>query len=30
VTEVDFLIDGKLTWVEKSAPFDFGDDGNYL
>lgn len=30
VTEVDFLVDGKQLWVEHSAPYDYGDDGNYL
>jgi hypothetical protein len=30
VSEVDFLIDGKLDWVEHKAPYYYGDDGNYL
>jgi hypothetical protein len=30
ITEVDFLIDGQLAWVENVAPFDYGDDGNWL
>jgi hypothetical protein len=29
-TEVDFLIDSKLGWVEKNAPYFYGDDGNWL
>jgi len=27
---VDFLIDGKLGWVEHNAPYVYGDDGNWL
>jgi hypothetical protein len=30
VTEVDFLIDGQLAWVEHNAPYFYGDDGNWL
>jgi hypothetical protein len=30
VSEVDFLIDGRLGWVEHEAPYDYGDDGNWL
>ena len=30
ISEVDFLIDGKLGWVEHSAPYYYGDDGNWL
>ena len=30
VSEVDFLVDGKQLWVEHNAPYDYGDDGNYL
>lgn len=30
VSEVDFLIDGRLGWVEHSAPYFYGDDGNWL
>jgi hypothetical protein len=30
VSEVDFLIDGRVAWVEHDAPYDFGDDGGYL
>lgn len=30
VSEVDFLIDGKLGWVEHHAPYFYGDDGNWL
>jgi len=28
VTEVDFLIDGKVTWIEREAPYVFGGDDN--
>jgi hypothetical protein len=27
---VDFLIDGKVRWVEVNAPYTYGDDGNWL
>jgi hypothetical protein len=27
VSEVDFLIDGKLGWVEHHTPYFYGDDG---
>lgn len=30
VAEVDFLIDGKVRWVEHHAPYTYGYDGNYL
>ena len=30
VAEVDFLIDGKVRWIEYNAPFTYGDDGNWL
>jgi hypothetical protein len=30
VSEVDFLIDGKVYWVEHNAPYFYGSDGNYL
>ena len=30
VTEVDFLIDGQLAWVEHNFPYFYGDDGNWL
>jgi hypothetical protein len=30
VSEVDFLIDGRLGWVENVAPYFYGDDGNWL
>jgi hypothetical protein len=30
ITEVDYLIDGKLAWVEHITPYFYGDDGNYL
>src|SRR5215212_2292185 len=30
VSEVDFLIDGQLTFVERHAPYTFGRDGGYL
>jgi hypothetical protein len=30
ISEVDFLIDGHRAWVEHNAPYDYGDDGNFL
>jgi hypothetical protein len=30
VAEVDFLIDGRLGWTERKAPYVYGDDGNWL
>jgi hypothetical protein len=30
ITEADFLIDGKLAWVEHVTPYFYGDDGNWL
>jgi hypothetical protein len=30
VAEVDFLIDGRTAWVEHNAPYEYGDDGNWL
>jgi hypothetical protein len=30
VAKVDFLIDGKLIWIEDRAPYVFGRDGGYL
>jgi hypothetical protein len=30
VARVDFLIDGKLGWVEHHPPYDYGEDGNWL
>jgi hypothetical protein len=30
IREVDFLIDGKLSWVEHHSPYTYGYDGNYL
>src|SRR5712692_1085654 len=30
VSEVDFLIDGTLGWVEHYVPYVYGDDGNWL
>jgi hypothetical protein len=30
VTEVDFLIDGQLAWVEHNTPYFYADDGNWL
>jgi hypothetical protein len=30
VSEVDFLIDGKLGWVEHKTPYFYGSDGNWL
>src|SRR4029077_12294656 len=30
IEEVDFLIDGKLRWVEHTAPYFYGSDGDWL
>jgi hypothetical protein len=30
VQEVDFLIDGRVAWVEQNAPYSYADDGGYL
>ena len=30
VSEVDFLIDGRLGWVEHQTPYFYGDDGAWL
>jgi hypothetical protein len=30
VKRVDFLIDGKLRWIEHNPPYTYGFDGNYL
>jgi len=30
VARVDFLIDGKVRWVERDAPYVYGDDSNWL
>ncbi len=30
IKEVDFLIDGRLAWVEHKPPYVYGDDGNWL
>lgn len=30
VREVDFLIDGRLGWVERKSPFVYASDGNWL
>jgi hypothetical protein len=30
VAEVDFLIDGKLSWIEHHAPYAYGYNANYL
>jgi hypothetical protein len=30
IRAVDFLIDGRRTWVEHNAPYSYGYDGNYL
>jgi hypothetical protein len=30
VSEVDFLIDGRLGWVEHVTPYFYGNDGNWL
>lgn len=30
IAKVDFLIDGKLGWVEHVTPYFYGNDGNWL
>jgi hypothetical protein len=30
VKEVDFLIDGRIAWVEHKAPYSYADNGGYL
>jgi hypothetical protein len=30
IAEVDFLIDGRTSWIENTAPYSYGDDGNWL
>jgi hypothetical protein len=30
VYEVDFLIDGRLGWIEHKTPYFYGNDGNWL
>jgi hypothetical protein len=30
VRQVEFLIDGKVRWVESRAPYSYSDDGGYL
>jgi hypothetical protein len=30
VSEVAFLIDGKVRWIERRAPYSYSDDGGYL
>jgi hypothetical protein len=30
ISEVDFLIDGRLAWVEHKVPYTYADDGGYL
>jgi hypothetical protein len=30
IRQVDFLIDGRRSWVEHHAPYSYGYDGNYL
>ncbi len=30
VSEVDFLIDGHVGWIEKNTPYFYADDGNWL
>jgi hypothetical protein len=30
VSEVDYLIDGRLAWVEHHTPYFYGNDGNWL
>jgi hypothetical protein len=30
IAEVDFLIDGKVKWIERNAPYGYSDDDGYL
>jgi hypothetical protein len=30
IIEVDFLIDGRKSWIEQNAPYEYGDTGNWL
>ena len=30
IVEVVFLIDGRKSWIEETAPYSYGDDGNWL
>lgn len=30
VSEVDFLVDGKVRWIEHDPPYTFAEDGGYL
>jgi hypothetical protein len=30
ILEVDFLIDGRKSWIEKKSPYVYGDTGNWL
>jgi hypothetical protein len=30
IKEVDYLIDGKVRWIEQHAPYNYGDDGEAL
>lgn len=30
VSKVDFLIDGKVRWIERKAPYSYSDDDGYL
>ena len=30
IVTVEFLIDGKVRWIEREAPYTYGDDGNWL
>jgi hypothetical protein len=30
VGKVDFLIDGKVRWIERNTPYVYGDDSNWL
>lgn len=30
IDEIDFLIDGRLAWVEHKTPYAYADDGGYL
>jgi hypothetical protein len=30
IKEVDFLVDGKVRWIEQKSPYSYGDDGEAL
>jgi hypothetical protein len=30
IREVDFLVDGRVAWIEHESPYDYADNGGYL